>query len=130
MQLSKLIKGMAFITVMSLMYIHLQMKIYDLAYQAKKKEHQIQKLRDDNGVATYHILALKSVSHIGQKLLDEQSVMQFAGNGKVFELASSQGNAKEVSKPSRGSIGSLSFNFQNLFTFSTAQAEAQSLDKY
>ncbi len=130
MQLSKWIKGMMFITVMSLIYINLQMKIYDLPYQAKKKEHQIQKLRDDNGVATYHILALKSVSHIGQKLLDEQTQMQFVGNDKVYELAASQKNVKEISKSPKGAIGSLSLNVQNLLTFSTAQAEARSLDKY
>ena len=118
---------MVFITVMSLTYIHLQMKIYDLAYQAKRKEHQIQKLKDENGVATYHILALKSVSNIGQKLLQEQSSMQFVGNDKVYELAS-QGPAK-AAKVSKTGTGPLSFNFQNMLTFSTAQAEAQSVDR-
>ena len=122
---------MAFITVLSLFYIHLQMKIYDLAYQAKRKEHQIQKLRDDNGVNTYHILALKSVSHIGEKLLDQGSGMQFISNDKVYELASSrQADKPLLNKTVKSTIGTLSFNFQNWLTVSTPQAEAKSVEKY
>lgn len=122
---------MAFITVLSLFYIHLQMKIYDLAYQAKRKEHQIQKLRDDNGLNTYHILALKSVSNIGQKLLVEDSQMQFISNDKVYELASSRQAAKAaVSKAPKSAIGTLSMNVQSWLTVSTPQAEAKSVTKY
>ena len=122
---------MAFITVLSLFYIHLQMKIYDLAYQAKRKEHQIQKLRDDNGVSTYHILALKSVSHIGQKFLDQGSEMQFISNDKVYELASSRAVDKPLlNKTLKSTIGNLSFNLQNWLTVSTPQAEAKSVEKY
>lgn len=122
---------MAFITVLSLIYIHLQMNIYDLAYQAKRKEHQIQKLRDDNGVSTYHILSLKSVSHMGQKLLAQDSGMQFISNDRVYELASSTESAKQsLNKTAKAPIGSLSFNFQNWLTVSTPQAEARSIDNY
>ncbi len=117
---------MAFITVLSLFYIHLQTKIYDLAYQAKRKEHQIQKLRDDNGLNTYHILALKSVSNIGQKLLVEDSQMQFVGNDKVYELASSRHEGKAiVNKTPKSAIGNLSMSVQNWLTVSTPQAEAK-----
>lgn len=120
---------MAFITLLSLIYIHLQMKIYDLAYQAKRNEHKIQKLRDENGVSTYHILALKSVSHIGEKLLDQESSMQFISNDKVYELASSRGTVKpSLNKTAKAPIGTLSFNFQNWLTVSTPQAEARVID--
>ena len=122
---------MAFITVLSLGYIHLQMNIYDLAYQAKRKEHQIQKLRDDNGVNTYHILALKSVGRIGQKLLDQGSDMQFISNDKVYQLASARAADKPLlSKTVKSTIGNLSFNLQNWLAVSTPQAEAKSVAKY
>ena len=121
---------MGFITVMSLCYLHMQMKIYALAYQAKVKEHEIQKLKDDNGMATYHILTLKSANNIGQKLLSEESTMQFVRNDRVYELASQKQTApKAVPKSAKGAIGNLSFNFPNL-TFTTAQAEAQPSNKY
>lgn len=117
---------MVFFTVLSLFYIHLQMKIYDLAYEAKRKEHQIQKLRDDNGVNTYHILALKSVSHIGQKLLDQDSQMQFISNDKVYELASSQQADQQIlTKNAKPSVGDLALSVQNWFTVATPQAEAK-----
>ena len=120
---------MAFITVLSLIYIHVQMKIYDLAYQAKRKEHQIQKLKDENGMNTYHILSLKSVSHIGEKLLAQESQMQFISNDKVYELASSQQPVNTmISKTNKSSVGKLSFNFQNWLTVSTPQAEATPID--
>jgi hypothetical protein len=129
MQLGKWIKLMGFITLMALCYLHMQMKIYALAYQAKVKEHQIQKLKDDNGMATYHILSLKSANNIGQKLLSEESSMQFVSNDRVYELASQKVAApKTVQKTAKNAIGNLSFNFPNL-TFST-QAEAKPLDKY
>lgn len=121
---------MAFITVLSLIYIHVQMKIFDLAYQAKQKEHQIQKLKDENGLNTYHILSLKSVSHIGEKLLDQQSEMQFISNDKVYELASTKQTENQlVSRSSKPSVGKLSFNFQNWLTVSTPQAEATPIDQ-
>jgi len=44
MQLGKWIKVMGFLTVMALCYLHMQMKIYALAYQAKIKEQVLQKL--------------------------------------------------------------------------------------
>lgn len=120
---------MAFITLLSLIYIHVQMKIYDLAYQAKRKEHQIQKLRDENGMNTYHILSLKSVSHIGEKLLDQDSQMQFISNDKVYELASSKQPVDSLAHKSvKPAIGKLSFNFQNWLTVSTPQAEATPID--
>jgi hypothetical protein len=130
MQLGKWIKVMGFLTVMALCYLHMQMKIYALAYQAKTKEHEIQKLKDENGVATYHILSLKSANHIGQKLLSEESTMQFVSNDRVYELASNHpGAAHPSSKGARASIGNLSLNIPNFLTVTTAQAEAQPLNK-
>jgi hypothetical protein len=130
MQLGKWIKFMGFLTVMALCYLHMQMKIYALAYQAKTKEHEIQKLKDDNGVMTYHILSLKSANHIGQKLLSQESDMQFVSNDRVYQVASnSRSTPRAVNKNAKNTIGNLSMNLPNFLTLTTAQAEAQSLDK-
>ena len=42
------LKGMAVVTIMALLYIHLQMNIYALAYQGKKREVRIEKLAEHN----------------------------------------------------------------------------------
>ncbi len=131
MQLGKWLKMMGFITLLALIYLHMQMKIYALAYQAKTKEHEIQKLKDENGMATYHILSLKSASHIGQKLLSEESAMQFVSNDRVYELAQKQEkfSPASVTQNAKNAISNLSFNFPNL-TFTTAQAEAKAMEKH
>jgi hypothetical protein len=131
MQLGKWLKMMGFITLLSLIYLHMQMKIYALAYQAKVKEHEIQKLRDENGMATYHILSLKSASNIGQKLLSEESQMQFVSNDRVYELAQKQEKlaVTSVAQNAKNALSNLSFNFPNL-TLTTAQAEAKTLEKH
>jgi len=130
MQLSKVVKCMGFVTLMALCYLHMQMKIYALAYQAKTKEHEIQKLKDDNGLATYHILSLKSANNIGQKLLSQESTMQFVSNDRVYEVASKTKNVTRTDKNVKGAIGNLSLNLPNFLTVTTAQAEARTLDKH
>jgi hypothetical protein len=120
---------MGFITLMALCYLHMQMKIYALAYQAKTKEHEIQKLKDENGLSTYHILSLKSASHIGQKLLSQESTMQFVSNDRVYEVASNGQASRAVNKNGKNAIGNLSLNLPNFLTVTTAQAEAQPLNK-
>jgi hypothetical protein len=79
---------------------------------------------------TYHILALKSANHIGQKLLSQESDMQFVSNDRVYEVASTHANTLHAAnKNTKNSIGNLSWNLQSFLTLSTAQAEAQPLDR-
>lgn len=117
---------MAFVTVLSLGYIHVQMKIYQLAYQAKQKEHHIQKLKDENGVNTYYILTLKSVSHIGEKMFSQDSPMKFISNENVYQVASVRSTPESVeTKSSKPSVNKFSFNLDKWLTVSTPQAEAR-----
>jgi len=77
---------MAIVTIFSVIYINLQVQIYDFAYQAKKKEKDIRRLVDHNGNVTYNILKLKSANHLGVKLLAENSNMQFMDSHNVVNL--------------------------------------------
>lgn len=121
---------MAFITVLSLGYIHVQMKIYQLAYQAKRKEHQIQKLKDENGVNTYHILSLKSISNMGDKMLAQDSQMEFISTDKVFEVASVPSVPMQANNKSPNhAAGKFAFNFNNWLTVATPQAEAKQMNQ-
>ena len=87
MKLTKFFQAMIFTTMMALIYIHLQMKIFDLAYQGKSREQRIQELSDENRTSTYHILSLQSASSLGHQLLDEKSVLQFANSDQISTLA-------------------------------------------
>ena len=86
MRLTKFLKGMGMITILSVIYINLQVQIYDFAYQAKKKEKDMCRLVDRNGNMTYGILKLKSANHLGVKLLTENSTMQFMDSNNVIKL--------------------------------------------
>ena len=86
MKLLRFIKLMAVLTTFALVYIHMQMQIFDLAYQGKNKEKEIRKLIDDNGNVTYNILKLKSSNNLGEKLLGEQSQLQFLDNTQIVEI--------------------------------------------
>lgn len=74
-------------TFLILVYIHLQMQIVDLAYQGQRKETQIEDLLDKNGSTFYAISKLKSANHLGEKLLAENSKMQFAGANDIIYVA-------------------------------------------
>ena len=86
MKLTKFLKGMGIITILSVIYINLQVQIYDFAYQAKRKEKDLRRLVDHNGNMTYSILKLKSANHLGVKLLTENSNMQFMDSNNVIKL--------------------------------------------
>ncbi len=74
-------------TFLILVYIHLQMQIVDLAYQGQSKESEIEDLLDKNGSTFYAISKLKSANHLGEKLLAENSKMQFAGANDIIYVA-------------------------------------------
>ncbi|MBF0331445.1 MAG: hypothetical protein HQL17_05865 [Candidatus Omnitrophica bacterium] len=82
------LKGMGIVTIMALLYIHLQMNIYALAYQGKKKEVRIEKLAEHNSVVQNDILRLQSSDHIGRSLLGKEKVYQFASKTHVLEVES------------------------------------------
>ncbi len=83
------LKGMAVITIMALLYIHLQMNIYALAYQGKKKESRIEKLAENNAAVRNDILRLQSSDNIGRELLTkENSSYRFASRRNVVEVES------------------------------------------
>ncbi|MBI3617080.1 MAG: hypothetical protein HY210_02545 [Candidatus Omnitrophica bacterium] len=112
-------------TFLILIYIHLQMQIVDLAYQGQRKEAQIADLLDKNGSTFYAISKLKSANHLGEKLLAENSKMQFAGANDIIYVAASGemigSNDLERASP----VGQKPSILANLLSFAT-QAEARS----
>jgi hypothetical protein len=87
MSLKVWIKILGVATVIALVYIHMQMQIFHLAYQGSKREKQVLELRDKNGLLTHQILALKSANHLGNKLLDKEgNTLQFMGSEHILTL--------------------------------------------
>ena len=86
----KILKYVFFVTVLALVYIHMQVKIIDLAYHGKAREQKIRNLIEENGNETYTILTLKSANHLGQKILDKDSDLKFIDRDHVLEFSLSE----------------------------------------
>ncbi len=89
MSLKTYFKVAVFATIMSLLYIHMQMKIFELAYNGKDKEKIIHELADTNGALTHQILTLKSANNLGNQLLEKENSLQFMDRGRVMTVVSS-----------------------------------------
>lgn len=87
MSLLKSLKIISFMTVLALVYVHLQMRIFELAYQGKKKEKEIQLIGEENGKVTYTILTLKSAHSLGDRMLNENSDMKFRNPQDIVTLS-------------------------------------------
>jgi hypothetical protein len=72
---------------LSLVYIHMQMQIIDLAYQGKYKEQEMRQVMEMNGNLQYAILSMKSSHHLGGTLLTENSDMQFADPKNIMQVS-------------------------------------------
>ena len=81
---------MIFLTILSLIYIQMQVQIYALGYQGEMKKSKAQQLADKNGNVAYNISQLTSVNHLGVKLLADDSHMQFPDNRHIVSLVMSQ----------------------------------------
>jgi len=86
MKLSKILQLLSIVTILSLIYIHMQMQIIQLAYEGKVKEKRIIDLKEDNGMMAYNISRLKSANHLGGRLLSEHSGLKFRDNGSIVQL--------------------------------------------
>ena len=82
----KVIKFAFFMTMLTLIYIHMQMQIFSLAYDGKQKERRITNLTEENGVMAYNILEMKSANNLGINLLAEDSDLQFRDRKSVVHL--------------------------------------------
>ena len=129
MKLTRFIQFMIFLTSISLIYIHLQMQIFDLAYQGKKKEKQIVELKDENGRIHYNIMSLKSTSYLGLKLLSqEKNKLEFLDKNDVVQLVTNEGILPDSSLMAQ-KISEKPSNFLlSLFSLKS-QAEAKQIDK-
>lgn len=106
-----------FATIMALLYIHMQTKIFELSYNGKDKEKIIHELNDSNGALSHQILTLKSANHLGNQLLDHDNSLQFMDNERVMTVSTPMGAMQHLAKPQAKVVNP----FWNLFSFLGAQ---------
>ena len=104
---------MAVLTILALIYIHMQMRIFALAYQGKNRGKEITRLKEMNGLLTYNILELKASNHLGVKLLAGNSSLKFRDSASVVELVTTkpikESKKLQVAQNSKSSNAFLSF---------------------
>ena len=118
MSLKVYFKVAAFVTIMCLLYIHMQMRIFELSYNGKDKEKIIHELNDSNGALSHQILTLKSANNLGSELLDhDNNNLQFMDHESVMTVSASAGGMQRLVKPQAKIVNPI----WNLFSFLGAQ---------
>ena len=123
MSLKVYFKIATLVTIIALLYIHMQTKIFELSYNGKDKEKIIHELNDSNGALSHQILTLKSANNLGNQLLDHDNSLQFMDNERVMTVAASAGAMQHLAKPQ----AKVENPVWNLFSFLGAQ-EAKAWD--
>lgn len=83
MKLSKFIYLVIFITIVSIIYVQLQVQIFALAYNGKKREVTFKELLDRKTIMMYNINRLESAENIGTTLLSRDSNLQFSDKTQI-----------------------------------------------
>ena len=99
MSLKVYFKVICFVTIMCLLYIHMQMNIFELSYNGKDKEKIIHELNDSNGALSHQILTLESANNLGNQLLDHDNSLQFMDQERVMTVRTSAGDMQHLTKP-------------------------------
>jgi len=118
MSLKVYFKVALFVTVMCLLYIHMQMRICQLSYNGKDQEKIIHELNDSNGALSHQILTLESANNLGNQLLDhDNNNLQFMDQERVMTVMTSAAGMQHLTKPQAKVEGPV----WNLFSFLGAQ---------
>src|SRR5258708_702038 len=117
MSLKVYFKFAAFTTIMALLYIHMQMKIFELSYNGKDKEKIIHELNDSNGALSHQILTLRSANNLGNQLLDHDNSLQFMDNERVMTVTTSARGMQHLAQPKTRAVNPM----WSLFSFLGAQ---------
>jgi len=117
MNLKVYFKVASFVTIIALLYIHMQMKIFELSYNGKDKEKIIHELNDSNGALSHQILTLKSANNLGNQFLDKDNSLQFMDQERVMTVRTSPGVMQHLDVPKPREENPV----WNLFSFLGAQ---------
>ena len=118
MSLKVYFKIASFVTIIALLYIHMQTKIFELSYNGKDKEKIIHELNDNNGALSHQILTLESANNLGNQLLDhDNNNLQFMDQERVMTVRTPAGSMQHMVEPKAKIVNPV----WNLFSFLGAQ---------
>ena len=121
---------MSFVTVMALIYTHMQMQIFDLGYQGSRNEKLIHELRDSNGLLTHQILALKSSNHLGNQLLDRgHNNLQFMSSDQILTLTGPASMVNHLPTAAKNKSENIFWNFLSFLAPQDAKAWDESINR-
>lgn len=124
MRLVKFILIIGLITLIAIIYVQLQVQIYEYAYKGKKKEIVFKELLDRKSNTLYNINSLESIQYLGSRLLSSEYNLQFAGKEQVVKLAVPLQLAETINPEIRSSENQRTNFLVNLFSLKS-QAEAK-----
>lgn len=124
MRLVKFILIIGLITLIAIIYVQLQVQIYEYAYKGKKKEIAFKELLDRKSNTLYNINSLESIQYLGSRLLSSEYNLQFAGKEQVVKLAVPLQLAETINPEIRSSENQRTNFLVNLFSLKS-QAEAK-----
>lgn len=126
MKLSRFLKIILTVTVVALSYVHMQMQIFDLAYQGKDQERSIAKLDQQKQFLTYSILSIKSAHSLGHEMLGEDAGMQFANPDNIVLISSE--NSQDNTQPGATQLTAANKKpLSSIFSFAS-RAEARNFE--
>ena len=74
------------IMIVALIYVQMQVTIYDLAYQGKNREDQVSRLADSNMCTHLDIAKLKSARSLGEWFARKGPEIDFIDQGNIVEV--------------------------------------------
>ncbi|MBM3248264.1 MAG: hypothetical protein FJZ10_02430 [Candidatus Omnitrophica bacterium] len=86
MRLSRFFGFLIMVTIISLLYVQMQVVIFQSAYAANDKESQLRDLLDTKTVLVYNIDRLESAQNIGNKMLCSKAELQFTAEEQISSL--------------------------------------------
>ncbi|MDP2654022.1 MAG: hypothetical protein Q8Q08_08330 [Candidatus Omnitrophota bacterium] len=108
MQLFRFTRAILMISMLTLIYIHMQMQIFALAYQGRKRELFIARIQERNSALSSNILELKSSNNLGIRLLTKDSELRFLDQENVIQLVTSQPSSEQkLAASAEGKSGDL-----------------------
>jgi len=125
MSLKKFFLLSMMITIFALIYVQMQVTIYDLAYQGKTKEDQALRLVDRNTQTTLNIARLKSARSLGDWFSEKNSEIDFVNENNIVKVKVSSGDRDHVHIASVSKMGHNRMNLLARFFSLKSIAEAQ-----
>jgi len=88
------------ITAFALVYIQMQVTIYDLAYQGKAREDKVVKLADSNINRTLNIAKLKSAQSLGDWFFCKNADTDFVSQKHIVQVKASAEDMQKIRQAS------------------------------